>query len=247
MMKIPRSQLHIIPVLTLHLPLFCDANTGNRPTGKPTYFLISFEAVERLEQYITIQTTSEGSYSELSSKFLAFAFPVSSEEEAISCKMQLRKSHHKAAHIAYAYRLGYDTPAEKSSDDGEPSGSSGLPILNVLRSLQITNAAVFVVRYYGGKKLGIPGLIRAYKTATENAIANNTLATKDVLYRYSVSVADQYFNNLMHALNQMGAVISEIDYGTQCKMRIHIRGEQLEKLEELISKFWQAEFILLAI
>ena len=195
-------------------------------------------------QYKTINTNSEGSYSELSSKFLAFAYPINSESDINTYRTQLKKLHHKAVHVVFAYRLGINNEIEKSSDDGEPSGSSGLPVLNVLRSHQLTNIAICVVRYYGGKKLGIPGLIRAYKTAAENAIENNTVIIKDIFFHYSVSVEEQFFNNLSHALNQIGASILEIEYGSQCNFIIRIKAEQKENLEILITKFWQAEWTL---
>lgn len=194
-------------------------------------------------QYKTINTNSEGSYSELSSKFLAFAYPINSEHAINTYRNQLKKIHHKAVHVVFAYRLGINNEIEKSSDDGEPAGSSGLPVLNVLRSNQLTNIAICVVRYYGGKKLGIPGLIRAYKTAAENALENNTVVIKDIFFHYSVSVDEQFFNNLSHALNQMGAYILEIEYGTQCNFKIRIKAGQKENLEILIAKFWQAEWV----
>lgn len=193
-------------------------------------------------QYKTIKNNSEGIYTEMSSRFLAFAYPSDNESEIIQYKNQLKKIHHKAVHIVYACRFGFDTVTEKSSDDGEPAGSSGLPILNYLRSNALSNIIIFVVRYYGGKKLGIPGLIRAYRTAAENAIAENNILVKEISNVYTIVVKADHINAILHAVNQAGAEVLTMEYGDSCNLRIRINRSAAESIDQLQIKYWQAAF-----
>lgn len=114
------------------------------------------------------------------SKFLAFAYPVQDEAEAQARVQQLRKAHPKARHFCYALRLFPDASLERSSDDGEPSGSAGKPILGQLIRLRLTFAVIIVVRYFGGTKLGVPGLIEAYRAAAVDALAHARIVTRRV-------------------------------------------------------------------
>jgi uncharacterized YigZ family protein len=120
--------------------------------------------------YLTIRQPSQGSFRDRNSRFLAFAFPVKSEDEVATNLQQLKKQYHDARHFCYAYIIGQDKSRWRANDDGEPSGSAGLPIYNQCLSLDLTNIFVVVVRYFGGTKLGVPGLINAYKTATRLAL-----------------------------------------------------------------------------
>jgi len=125
---------------------------------------------EIVEKYKTIRTTSEGNYKEKGSKFLAFAYPVSTEEEIKEIQQTLRKDYYDARHHVFAWRLGSDKKRYRSSDDGEPSNSSGPPVLGQIQSFDLTNILIVVIRYFGGTKLGVPGLINAYRTAARDAI-----------------------------------------------------------------------------
>jgi uncharacterized YigZ family protein len=122
------------------------------------------------DSFLTISKSTEGEFKDKGSKFIGFAFPVQDEEEAKNFLKLIRKEHHAAAHVCWAYKLGYNGENEKSSDDREPSGSAGRPILRTIHEKKITNVLVAVVRYFGGKLLGVPGLIHAYSQASLEAL-----------------------------------------------------------------------------
>lgn len=124
------------------------------------------------DTYKSIAEPSRGLFRDNGSRFLAFAWPVESEEEVKQIVASLKKEYHDARHHCYAYRLGKDGQAWRANDDGEPSGSAGRPILGQIDSAGLSDVLVVVVRYFGGIKLGIPGLIRAYKTSTAEALAS---------------------------------------------------------------------------
>ena len=124
------------------------------------------------DTYKSVAGPSEGLFKDNGSRFIAFLYPIETEEEVREKVSALRKEYHDARHHCYAYRLGLDGSTYRSSDDGEPSGSAGRPILGQIDSAGLSDVLVVVVRYFGGIKLGIPGLIRAYKTSTADAIAH---------------------------------------------------------------------------
>src|SRR5574344_2124790 len=130
------------------------------------------------DSYKSIAGHSEGLFKDNGSRFIAHAYPVETEEEVRSIVSALRKEYYDARHHCYAYRLGYKGDVFRASDDGEPAGSSGRPILGQIDSNGLSDVLVVVVRYFGGIKLGIPGLIRAYKTSTADAISNANIVEK---------------------------------------------------------------------
>ncbi|PLX14682.1 MAG: YigZ family protein, partial [Marinilabiliales bacterium] len=133
---------------------------------------------EFVDQYLTISKPSEGLFKDRGSKFLAFAYPVSSEEEIKAFQEQLRSDYHDARHHCYAYMLGPKKENYRANDDGEPSSTAGKPILGQIRSFDLTNILIVVIRYFGGTKLGVGGLINAYKTAAEEALKNAKIIRK---------------------------------------------------------------------
>ena len=132
------------------------------------------------DTYLTIKRTSEGIFKEKGSKFLAFAFPVENEEEIKGHIDELKKKYYDARHHCFAFILGPDGAHYRANDDGEPNHSAGDPILGQIRSRNLTDTLVVVVRYFGGTKLGVPGLINAYKAATADALDNNEVVEKIV-------------------------------------------------------------------
>lgn len=205
-------------------------------------FHISFDIMTRPVQFKTIEKKAEGLYTELSSRFISIAMPVSDENEIRAFKNQLKKTHHKAVHVVYAYRIGFSGEIEKCSDDGEPSGSAGLPVLNELRSHQLSNIAIFVVRYFGGKKLGVAGLIRAYKSAAADAIKPEEIIIKDIYDFYNIVCDEKYMNTVFHAINRLEAAVLQTEYGETCKFTIKIKRSAANILEESIKQIWQATF-----
>lgn len=131
-------------------------------------------------KYKTISTVSKGLFKDKNSKFLAFAFPFSSEGDLKKSLQALQNEHKKAVHFCFAYRLGLNGEKYRISDDGEPAGSAGNPILGQLTAFDLTNCLVVVVRYYGGIKLGVGGLINAYKTATNEALSRANHIEKEI-------------------------------------------------------------------
>ncbi len=132
------------------------------------------------DTFLTIKSVSEGEYKDKGSRFLAFAFAIKGEDDAKEWLKKLRKEHYAAAHVCWAFVLGCEGEIEKSSDDREPSGSAGKPILRALLERKLTFTLVAVVRYFGGKLLGVPGLIQAYGEAARDALSPETMIEKKV-------------------------------------------------------------------
>ncbi len=152
--------------------------------------------------YHTIEKPSEAEYKDRGSKFLAYAFPIYTIDDFKKRLKELKEAHPKAAHHCFAYRLGLDHTNFRANDDGEPSGSAGKPILGQIDSKKITNAAVIVVRYFGGTLLGVPGLINAYKTASSFALQLTPIVQKPVLERYTISFDYTQQNEVMRVIKQ---------------------------------------------
>ena len=134
--------------------------------------------VEYFDAYRSIAARSEGLFKDNGSRFIALAFPVEAEDQVREIVASLRKEYHDARHHCYAYRLGYRGDRFRANDDGEPSGSAGRPILGQIDSMGLSDVLVVVVRYFGGIKLGIPGLIRAYRTSTADALGRAEIVGK---------------------------------------------------------------------
>lgn len=160
--------------------------------------------------YITIATSAEGVFKDRGSKFLAFALPCFTEEEAKQTVAMFRDEHPSAVHHCYAYRLGADGVNQRSSDDGEPGGTAGRPIMGQILSNNLTNIIIVVVRYYGGTPLGVPGLINAYKTATNEAIAAAQLIEKQVEEEYAVTFTYAQQGDVMRILKEKGINIRSL-------------------------------------
>ena len=175
------------------------------------------------DTYQTISSTSQGIYKEKGSKFIALAFPVSSEEDIKMKLAVLRKEYHDARHHCYAYCLGYDKSAWRVNDDGEPSGTGGKPIFGQIQSRDLTNVLIVVVRYFGGIKLGIPGLINAYRTAARDALDQASIVTRMVEEIYEVTFEYSLMNDVMKIVKEEHAEILFQDFENSCRIRFSIR------------------------
>ncbi|MEA5461361.1 YigZ family protein [Arcicella sp. LKC2W] len=194
--------------------------------------------------YQTIKSPSEGLFKDKGSKFLAFAYPFTDENQLKAIIEPLRKEHFKAVHFCYAYRIGIDKNNFRVNDDGEPSGSAGRPILNVLLSKEITNILVVVVRYWGGTLLGVPGLINAYKSATEEALVNAEIIEKTVNEIYQITYGYVQMNDIMKVIKDFDLKIVNQKFDNQCVIEIEFRTSlspqvlgKLEKIEEIEVEF----------
>lgn len=188
------------------------------------------------DSYKSISKSSTGIYKELGSKFLSFAYPVSSEEEIKNILSDLRKSYFDARHHCYAYRLGINGEIWRTNDDGEPSSSAGKPILGQLLSNEVSDVLVVVVRYFGGVKLGVSGLIRAYKSATINAI-NNTEVVDKIACRDLTFCFDYIrMNSIMKLIKDLSANILEQQSDNLCVIKVNIRQSNYSKFAESVEE-----------
>ncbi len=158
--------------------------------------------------YNTITQEGVAEFKDRGSKFLAYAFPLSDAKELKSIVQKLKKEHPKAAHFCFGYKLGTDGNVFRSSDDGEPAGSAGKPILGQLDSKEVTDTLVIVVRYFGGSLLGVPGLINAYKTATSLVLQVVPIVQKPVLRYYNIQFDYTQMNDILMIVKQFGCVIA---------------------------------------
>ncbi len=184
----------------------------------------------------TIAEASTGYFKDRQSKFYAYAYPVESEEDIKTLQKQLRKKHYDARHHVYAFILGNQSENFRYSDDGEPANSSAPPIYNSLKSHELTNILVVVVRYFGGKKLGIPGLINAYQSATEDAISNAKIITKTIDVKLEINFSYSLTNKVMYIINKINAKIQNQDFSSDCSMTISIRKNKSEELIDMLKK-----------
>ena len=188
--------------------------------------------VESFDSYKSIAAPSEGLFKDNGSRFIALAYPVETEAEVKEIVASLRKEYHDARHHCYAYRLGYKADVFRSSDDGEPSGSAGRPILGQIDSVGLSDVLVVVVRYFGGIKLGIPGLIRAYKTSTADALGNAVIVTKIATQRFLVEFEYLSMNSVMKVLKDLDLQPRSQDFGESCSLEVAVRLSSLQIFKE---------------
>jgi len=186
------------------------------------------------DTYQTIEKPAEGSFRDRGSKFLAFAFPVANEADLKEHLNQLRSLHPKANHHCWAIRLTADRSVFRLNDDGEPSGTAGRPILNTLLSHNVTNIAVVVVRYFGGTLLGVPGLINAYKMATEDALKQAIVIQKTINDVYTITFDYLQMNDVMRIIKEEGITILSQNFDNNCNISLSIRKTQVN---QTIGKF----------
>ncbi|MBO8467471.1 MAG: YigZ family protein [Bacteroidetes bacterium] len=188
------------------------------------------------DSYRSIASRSEGLFKDNGSRFIALAFPVESETEIKEIVSSLKKEYHDARHHCYAYRLGYRGDIFRANDDGEPSSSAGRPILGQIDASGLSDILVVVVRYFGGIKLGIPGLIRAYKTSTADAISNARIIEKIASRRFRLSFGYLNMNDVMKTVKEMGLSPCRQEFGMECTMEVPVRLSMADKFLETCSK-----------
>jgi uncharacterized YigZ family protein len=186
--------------------------------------------------YKTIKAPSEGYFIDKRSKFYAFAFPVETEEEIKTHLVDLKKRYYDARHHVYAWILGADKSHYRVNDDGEPSGSSAKPIYGQLLSNDLTNIVIFVVRYFGGVKLGVPGLINAYRTAAQNAIQNAEIIEKAIEDSFELRYDYILMNDVMKILKEEPVTIINQEFDNQCKIIYLNRRSDSEKIKTRFEK-----------
>jgi uncharacterized YigZ family protein len=194
-------------------------------------------AMNDLSFYNTISQPSVAEFKDRGSRFIAYAFPIASIQEFKEQLASIKKEHPKATHHCFAYRIGLDGTNYRVSDDGEPSGSAGRPILGQIDSKQITNVLIIVVRYFGGTLLGVPGLINAYKTAAAFALQTTAIVQRPVLLSYQLQFDYTQMNEVMKVIKQFDCQVTKQDTQLFCLVEIGIpknrQDEVLFRLGEL--------------
>ena len=180
------------------------------------------------DQYLSISAPSTGIYKDNGSKFLAFAYPVESEEQVKEHLAALRKEYFDARHHCYAYRIGHLGQIWRANDDGEPSSTAGRPILGQLLSSELSDILVVVVRYFGGVKLGVPGLIKAYKTATSEALSAASTITKTASATYEVTFGYEDQGRAMKTIKDMALPVVSQHFDAICKITVRVRLTQIQ-------------------
>ncbi len=192
--------------------------------------------MEKPDSYTTIAKSGEGLYKDKGSKFLSFAFHIETEDEADDLRRQFKKKYYDATHVVYAFRLGAEGEKFRAADDGEPSGSSGMPVYNTIRSKNITDVIVLVVRYFGGTKLGIPGLIDAYSQAAALALDNAETIEKTITQDITVEVPYSMVNFVMRIIKENNLTVADMSGETECKITIAVPLNQAPRIEELLNQ-----------
>ena len=188
-----------------------------------------------VNKYITIAAPGTGDFRDRGSKFLAFAYPVTSVIDVKEKLQALKKEHPKANHHCYAYRIGTDGTQYRANDDGEPSGSAGKPILGQIDSVGLTNVLVVVVRYFGGSLLGVPGLINAYKTATAQSLEGPKVE-KWIEDMYEISFDYPAMGEVLYLLKQAEATIYKQDLQLFCSVNAGIPRHQSDTYAQKLSE-----------
>jgi uncharacterized YigZ family protein len=196
------------------------------------------------DTYRTISAASEGVFKDKGSKFIAYAYPIRTDEELKTILQNLRSEHPKARHFCWALRLSPDRSIFRIQDDGEPSGTAGRPILNTLLSADITNILIVVVRYFGGTLLGVPGLINAYKTAAAEAIKEANVIEKTVNDVYEITFDYLVMNDVMRLMKEEQLNILDQNFDNSCVIKFEVRKAslnavlgKLDKIDNLKTKY----------
>ena len=183
--------------------------------------------------YYTVEKSSIAEFKDRGSKFIAYSFPLSDIKEFKEKLTELKKAHPKAVHHCFAYRLGLERTNFRVSDDGEPSGTAGRPILGQIDSMQLTNVLIIVVRYFGGTLLGVPGLINAYKTAAALALQAASIIQKVVYINYRLQFDYTQMNEVMKLVKQFDCQVVKQETKLFCSLEM---GIPKNKLEEILNK-----------
>lgn len=184
------------------------------------------------DTYKSIAKEYTGIYKESGSRFLAYAFPVSGEEEIKNIIEKLKREHYSARHHCYAYRLGPGGDVWRANDDGEPSSTAGKPILGQILSRELSDILIVVVRYFGGVKLGVPGLIKAYKMATADALESAQIVEKICMTGYKADLAFEQLNSALRIIRDYNAVINRQVFDNNCTIEFSVRLRDAKKIEE---------------
>jgi uncharacterized YigZ family protein len=198
--------------------------------------------LEIKDTFKTIASTStEILFKEKNSKFFGYAFPITSEDEVKSIVNNLRKQHFGAGHFCYAFQLGTDTVSFRANDDGEPSNSAGMPIYGQIQSFGLTNVLVVVVRFFGGVKLGVGGLIFAYKTAAQMALEESVILEKTIDVHFQISFDYKNMNKVMRIIKEKNLEIISQQMKESCEIIIATRKKNAKIIFDIFFNLFEIE------
>lgn len=207
--------------------------------------IYSFSYTSLMEQKDTYKTiispSKEALFKDKNSKFYGYAFPVRNEDDVKLKIEKLKKQHHAARHWCYAYQLGVEKTKYRANDDGEPNNSAGMPIYGQIQSFNITNTLIVVVRYFGGVKLGVGGLINAYRTAAHMALENSQILEKTIDISFSLQFDYKNMSRIMRIIKDNDANIDSQKLQIDCLLQISIRKSNALKLYQTINKFHEVK------
>ena len=187
------------------------------------------------DSYLEVVGSSKGLYKDKGSKFITYAYSVKSEEDVKQRLAEVKKQEYAARHHCYAYILNPDKSAQRDSDDGEPSNTAGKPILGQLLSRELTNTLVVVVRYFGGVKLGVSGLITAYRAAASEALEDITIEKRFVKDVFTVYFKYPEMNNVMRMIKDNALEIINQDFELECALTFCVKKSQSEKIQSIFA------------
>lgn len=187
------------------------------------------------DSYLEVVGSSKGLFKDKGSKFIAYAYSVKSEEDVKQRLAEVKKQEYAARHHCYAYILNLDKSAQRDSDDGEPSNTAGKPILGQLLSRELTNTLVVVVRYFGGVKLGVSGLITAYRAAASEALEDITVEKRFVKDVFTVYFKYPEMNNVMRMIKDNALEIINQDFELECALTFCVKKSQSEKIQSIFA------------
>ncbi|MDR1344207.1 MAG: YigZ family protein [Tannerellaceae bacterium] len=188
------------------------------------------------DSYKTIQAPAEGYYTEKRSRFISYAFPVRTVDEAMELIGKYRKQYYDARHLCWAYMLGNERQVFRSNDDGEPSSTAGKPILGQINSNELTDILILVIRYFGGIELGTSGLITAYRSAAADALSNAAIIERTVDEDITVCFEYPYLNGIMRIVKEDRPSVLHQSFDTDCRMTLRIRKSEAGRLKERLLK-----------
>jgi len=192
--------------------------------------------------YKTIEKPSiETLFKDRNSKFYGYVFPVKTEDDVKISLELLRKKHHTAGHFCYAWQLGVESIRFRANDDGEPSNSAGMPIYGQIQSFEVTNILVVSVRYFGGTKLGVGGLINAYRSSARLALKSSIIKEKTVDIFYKLNFQYDLMSKVMRTLKENSIIIQHQKFEIDCEMIIAVRKSNAKKVFEIFKAFYKVE------
>lgn len=198
--------------------------------------------MEIKDTYLTIATPSEEVlFKEKNSKFIGYAFPISSEQEVKIHIENLKKQHFSARHFCYAYQIGTTTIQYRTNDDGEPNNSAGMPIYGQIKSFDLTNILVVVIRYFGGVKLGVGGLISVYKTTAHMAIEHAEIIEKTINIHFTIRFDYKILNKVMRIIKENNLIIVSQNMNENCEMELATRKKNAKIIFDIFKGIFELE------